>query len=388
VLTFMPYLSLTARSLIWPTAITTKVMSSISHLPRSSELAAAGHRDLRKTGLDPDFWYPLARSRQLKPGKSLGVSFGGEPIVLARPQNGAVFALEDRCAHRQVPLHLGVVRGDRLQCSYHCWTYNREGSCVTVPYLDEGKTLPNGVRSYPCREAYGLIFVFIGDPAKVSSAPFPDIPTFAKSAYKTRTLDRRIGCHYSFMHENLMDMNHQFLHRSLMGSIRATLLDIREGDDWLEADYTFTRAAGKQPLGERFMINRKNQPDPTLGAIDKMTIRTGYPYQTLKFWTAGSAEDEPALDLWNVYMPVDRKQRINQTYGLMMIRKPGIPGAIHLLWPFIVWFTNTIFGQDQDIVEAEQHAFDEQGEDRNNEIFPVIQKLKDLLTRQGVPLQD
>lgn len=387
-LTFMPYLSLTARSLIWPTAITTKVMSSISHLPRSSELAAAGHRDLRKTGLDPDFWYPLARSRQLKPGKSLGVSFGGEPIVLARPQNGAVFALEDRCAHRQVPLHLGVVRGDRLQCSYHCWTYNREGSCVTVPYLDEGKTLPNGVRSYPCREAYGLIFVFIGDPAKVSSAPFPDIPTFAKSAYKTRTLDRRIGCHYSFMHENLMDMNHQFLHRSLMGSIRATLLDIREGDDWLEADYTFTRAAGKQPLGERFMINRKNQPDPTLGAIDKMTIRTGYPYQTLKFWTAGSAEDEPALDLWNVYMPVDRKQRINQTYGLMMIRKPGIPGAIHLLWPFIVWFTNTIFGQDQDIVEAEQHAFDEQGEDRNNEIFPVIQKLKDLLTRQGVPLQD
>ena len=363
-------------------------MSSISHLPRSPELAAAGHRDLRKTGLDPDFWYPLARSRQLKPGKSLGVSFGGEPIVLARPQNGAVFALEDRCAHRQVPLHLGVVRGDRLQCSYHCWTYNREGNCVTVPYLDEGKTLPNGVRSYPCREAYGLIFVFTGDPAKVMSAPFPDIPTFAKSAYKMRTLDRRIGCHYSFMHENLMDMNHQFLHRSLMGSIRATLLDIREGEDWLEADYTFTRAAGKQPLGERFMINRKTQPDPALGAIDKMTIRTGYPYQTLKFWTAGSAEDEPALDLWNVYMPVDRKQRINQTYGLMMIRKPGIPGAIHLLWPFIVWFTNAIFGQDQDIVEAEQHAFDEQGEDRNNEIFPVIQKLKDLLTRQGVPLQD
>ena len=35
------------------------------------------------------------------------------------------------------------------------------------------------------------------------------------------------------MHENLMDMNHQFLHRSLMGSIRATCLDVRKGDGWV-----------------------------------------------------------------------------------------------------------------------------------------------------------
>lgn len=363
-------------------------MSSISLLSRSPVSSAqVDSRDLRKTGLHPDFWYPLARSRNLKPGKALGVTFGGEPIVLVRPQNGAVFALEDRCAHRQVPLHLGVVRGDRVQCSYHCWTYNRDGHCVTVPYLDADKTLPNGVRSYPVREAYGLIFVFPGDRAKAETVPFPDIPTQADPAYRTRVLDRRIGCHYSFMHENLMDMNHQFLHRSLMGSIRPTLLDIREGDDWVEADYTFSRAAGKQPLGERFMINRKREPDAAKGEIDKMTIRTGYPYQTLKFWTAGSAENEPALDLWNIYMPVDREQRVNQTYGLMMIRKPGIPGVIHLLWPFIVMFTNGIFGQDRDIVEAEQRAFDEQGEDRNNEIFPVILKLKDLLTRSGVPIR-
>ncbi|MDN5874964.1 MAG: hypothetical protein L0H29_11350, partial [Sinobacteraceae bacterium] len=185
-------------------------------------------------------------------------------------------------------------------------------------------------------------------------------------------------------HENLMDMNHQFLHRSLMGGIRTKLLDIREGEDWVEADYTFSRAAGKQPWGEWFMINRRKAPDPERDGIDKMTIRTGYPYQTLQFHTAGS--DEPALDLWNCYMPVDREQRINQTYGLMMIRKPGIPGLIHLMWPFIIWFTNGIFGQDTDIVEAEQAAFDEQGGDWNNEIFPVIQKLQALLARRGVPM--
>jgi renierapurpurin 18,18'-hydroxylase len=360
-------------------------MSSISALRRHAPAPSREVRDLRKTGLDPNFWYPLARSRDLRPGKALGVSYAGEPIVLVRPEKGELFALEDRCAHRQVPLHLGVVRGERVQCHYHCWTYDRTGSCVNVPYLDDDKQLPNGVRSYPSREAYGLIFVYPGDQAAPGFAAFPDVSTFAKGEYKTRTLDRTIGCHYSFMHENLMDMNHQFLHRSLMGSIRATLLDVRSGDGWVEVDYTFSRAAGKQPLGERFMINRKYQPDPAKGQIDKMTIRTGYPYQTLQFWTAGSSE--PALDLWNCYVPTDREQRKNQTYGLMMIRKPGIPGVIHLLWPFIVAFTNGIFGQDQHIVEAEQKAFDEQGEDQNQEIFPAIQALRALLIEKGIPLE-
>lgn len=359
-------------------------MSSITPLRRFAAAPSNDARDLRKSGLDPDFWYPLARSGDVKAGKSLAVSFGGEPIVIVRPQQGEIYALEDRCAHRQVPLSLGVVRNDRLQCHYHCWTYDRTGACVNVPYLDEGKQLPNGVRSYPAREAYGLIFVYPGNTTAPGLQQFPDVPTFAKKEYKTRTLDRTIGCHWSFMHENLMDMNHQFLHRSLMGSIRATLLDLREGDGWVEVDYTFARAAGKQPIGERFMINRKGAAKVSDGSIDKMTIRTAYPYQTLQFWTAGS--DEPALDLWNCYVPTDREQRRNQTYGLMMIRKPGIPGMIHLIWPFIVAFTNGIFGQDQHIVEAEQAAFDAQGEDWNQEIFPAIQALRRLLIDKSVPL--
>jgi hypothetical protein len=188
------------------------------------------------------------------------------------------------------------------------------------------------------------------------------------------------------MHENLMDMNHQFLHRSLMGSIRATPLDLREGDDWVEVDYTFARAGGKQPMGEWFMIQRRDDGTMPVDGAEKdiMTIRTSYPYQTLKFWTAGSTE--PALDLWNIYVPLDREQRTNQTYGLMSVRRPNIPGLMPLMWPIIVWFTNGIFAQDKTIVEAEQRAFEELGGDHNQEIFPIIQSLKALLTRRGVPI--
>jgi len=351
--------------------------------PETSTKGDRASSDIRKIGLNPNFWYPLARSKNLRVSKPLAVSFAGEPIVLVRPEKGDLFALEDRCAHRQVPLHLGVIRGERVQCHYHCWTYDRHGSCVNVPYLDSEKQLPNGVRSYPTREAYGLIFVYTGDVNALGFSQFPEVSTFANSKYKTRMLDRPIACHYSFMHENLMDMNHQFLHRSLMGSIRATLLDIRSGDDWVEVDYTFSRLAGKQPLGEKFMIgDRKNTGDNS-NEIDKMTIRTGYPYQNLKFWTAGNSE--PAIDLWNCYVPTDREQRQNQTYGLIMIAKPDIRGLIHLLWPFITAFTNGIFAQDREIVEAEQRAFDLQGHDWNHEISPAILQLRDLLIRKGNP---
>ncbi len=82
-----------------------------------------------------------------------------------------------------------------------------------------------------------------------------------------------------------MDMNHQFLHRSQMGRIRTTLLDVREGEDWLETDYTFSRAAGKQSLGERFAIGRGKHDVAKGPGHDLMTIRTVYPYQSWKFWT-------------------------------------------------------------------------------------------------------
>ncbi len=338
--------------------------------------------DLRKAGIDRDYWYPVARSHKLKPGKAIAAVFAGEPIVIVRAKTGALFALEDRCAHRQVPLSVGVVAGEQIRCGYHGWTYDKSGKCIGVPYLDKREALPNGVRSYPCREAYGLLFIFPGDPAKAEGR-FPEVPSQKDPHYKTRILDRDVKCHYSFMHENLLDMNHQFLHRKLMGGIRPTLLGSKSGDDWFEASYTFKRVSGKQSLGERFMIGKK-EGAAKLREHDLMTIRTQYPYQTLQFTSA--EQEKPSLDLWLAYVPTDRAQKANHSFGLMMIRKPSIPGLIHLLWPAIVWFTDGIFAEDRWIMELEQKAHDNQGADWNQEIFPVIRGVRDLLVRKGVAI--
>ena len=200
-------------------------------------------RDLRRIGAHRDYWYPAAWSNELKRGKTLAREFAGEPIALYRGSSGQVFAVENRCAHRQVPLHLGVVDGDSIKCGYHGWTYDCTGRCTDIPYLG-GDRAPVGVRAYPCREVDGLIFVFPGDPALADLRAPAVLGSAASPKYKTRQLNREVNAHYSFMHENLMDMNHQFLHRRQMGAIKAHCLGQRVGDDWCEVDYTFSRPAG------------------------------------------------------------------------------------------------------------------------------------------------
>ncbi len=161
--------------------------------------AAFPRVDLRRIDTHPDFWYPLAWSEDLKPGKTLARRFAGEPIVLFRAASGNVAALEDRCAHRQVPLSLGVVQGDTLKCGYHGWAYSCAGKCIDVPYLGRER-LPNGVRAYPAREVDGLIFVFPGNPALAEARAPTALGSKADAAYKTRQLNREVACHYTFMH--------------------------------------------------------------------------------------------------------------------------------------------------------------------------------------------
>lgn len=338
--------------------------------------------DLRRVGVHPDFWHPVAWSEDIKEGSTLAVSFAGEPIVLIRSAEG-LFALEDRCAHRQVPLSEGVLCGKTLRCGYHGWAFGMDGRCLQVPNLGGTAGKPGGVRTYPVREAHGLVFVFPGDPAKAAERSLPQAPAASDPSYKTRRLSRRINCHYSFMHENLMDMNHQYLHRRLMGAIQAILLDSRKGPDFVEATYRFSRIAGSQSLGERFMIGRSAKVS-RLREHDVMVIRTSYPYQTLTFTRAD--REKPALDLWLAYVPQNAQQSVNHSFGLMSIERPAIPGLIHLFWPFICLFTSGIFRQDKWVVELEQKAWERQNGDRNNEIFPLIRDLRAVLGSNGVAL--
>ena len=139
---------------------------------------ALGDRiDLRRTGASPDYWYPLAWSDEIARGKALASRFAGLPIVLYRGRSGAIHALEDACAHRQVPLSQGLVEGETLRCGYHGWRYDGAGACVDVPYLGQGGCqgrVSNGVTAYPVREVDGMV------------SSFPAIPRWPRRAHPAR----------------------------------------------------------------------------------------------------------------------------------------------------------------------------------------------------------
>jgi phenylpropionate dioxygenase-like ring-hydroxylating dioxygenase large terminal subunit len=345
--------------------------------------------DLRRVGTHPDYWYPLAWSDELQVGKTLGRRFAGLPIVLYRGASRRVFALEDRCAHRQVPLRLGVVSGDELKCHYHGWTYNCAGQCVNVPYQGLER-LPTGVKSYPAREVDGLIFIFPGDPALAENRLPAGLGSSQREDYKTRRLNREVACHYTFMHENLFDMNHQFMHRKHMGSIGARCLGRDHGDTWAQVEYSFIRTAGKSSMGEQVIVDlMRRRAEPKKGFSDHMRIRTDYPTQSLRVWLGRDIQPtaDPVLDVWLAYTPLDAQQRSNRTYGYLSVKKPRIPGIIHAVWPFVTWFTENIFREDQEIVEHEQRAYEAQGADWNNEQFPPLRDLRMVLARCGVPMK-
>jgi renierapurpurin 18,18'-hydroxylase len=344
--------------------------------------------DLRRVGAHPDYWYPLAWCDELKPGKTLGRRFAELPIALYRGNGGRVFALEDRCAHRQVPLHLGVVSGDELKCHYHGWTYDSGGKCVDVPYLGKDR-LPNGVKSYPVREVDGLIFVFPGDPALAEARLPTGLGSSQRKDYKTRRLNRQVACHYTFMHENLFDMNHQFMHRKQMGSIRAKCIGRQHGENWAQVEYSFSRTDGKPSMGEQVIVDLvRKRGEAKKDFSDHMRIRTDYPSQSLKVWVGRDIQqsNDPVLDVWLGYTPLDAQQRTNRTFGYLSVKKPPVPGLIHAVWPFVVWFTERIFHEDKDIVEYEQQAYDAQGGDWNNEVFPALRDLRAVLARCGRPM--
>lgn len=334
--------------------------------------------DLRQVRINPDFWYPVAESRKVRRKTTFPAVFAGERIALYRGESGTVYALEDRCAHRQVPLSMGVVEGESLRCCYHAWAFRGNGRISQIPYLpkDAGRP-PRGVRSYPVRETYGLVFVFPGNPRKADTTALPELPEFESSRHKTMTFSRTVACHYSFMHENLLDMNHQFLHRGIVGKIQPELLGYHADPRSVLARYLFTHAGGRKDRGAGVLASTKTP--------DVVTIRTTYPYQTLQLVPEDTGL--AAFSLWVAYVPEDAGQRTSHVYGLLMIQKPPVPGLLHLAWPLIRRFTERVFAEDRRAVEAEQRAWDEQGQDLNHEVSPLILDVRHVLRANGVAIR-
>jgi len=137
-----------------------------------------------------------------------------EPIVLFRREDGTPVALADRCPHRFVPLSLGRLIGDELQCAYHGLRFDRDGKCTLNPHGD-GRIPPGArVRSYPLRERDGVLWIWMGgDAERAAATEPPEIAVLHDPTFRLVSGSMVVGANYQLITDNLLDLSHvQFLH--------------------------------------------------------------------------------------------------------------------------------------------------------------------------------
>ncbi|MEB3210644.1 MAG: aromatic ring-hydroxylating dioxygenase subunit alpha, partial [Leptolyngbyaceae bacterium] len=194
---------------------------------------------IRKVGINPNHWYPLGWSNQLKPGQLQPAVVWRQHLVVYRDLSGRAYVLENRCPHRGVELHLGKVQGTGVACAYHGWVFDgNSGNCTDIPYLPNDQKLPcASVRSFPVREKYGLIWVFPGNPELADEKPLPKVPEYDSDDWLMIPITAHFQAHFSVCNENAMDVFHGFLHQELQGWFNPILLDLKGTDSSVYARY-------------------------------------------------------------------------------------------------------------------------------------------------------
>ncbi|AQR60703.1 2Fe-2S ferredoxin [Brevundimonas sp. LM2] len=154
-------------------------------LPSSAPEAKAPPAAFGK-GFVLDTWYFVALSRDVAVASLKRHELLGEPVLVGRRRDGAVYAMRDICPHRAAPLSAGRLvqkpgEGETVECPYHGWRFGTDGVCAAIPSLVDDQPYEAGrirVRSYPVVESQGMVFVYVRSDPRSDAEPDHPPPTF------------------------------------------------------------------------------------------------------------------------------------------------------------------------------------------------------------------
>ncbi|KAL0326166.1 UNVERIFIED_CONTAM: Chlorophyllide a oxygenase, chloroplastic [Sesamum radiatum] len=156
-----------------------------------------------------NFWYPVAFSADLKDDTMVPIDCFEEPWVLFRGKDGKPGCVQNTCAHRACPLHLGSVNEGRIQCPYHGWEYSTDGKCEKMPST---KLLNIKIKALPCFEQEGMIWIWPGDDPPTADLPSL-LPPSGFQIHAEIVMD--LPVEHGLLLDNLLDLAHApFTHTS------------------------------------------------------------------------------------------------------------------------------------------------------------------------------
>jgi phenylpropionate dioxygenase-like ring-hydroxylating dioxygenase large terminal subunit len=205
------------------------------------------------------YWQPVALSKDIT-ATPQNIRILNEDLVLFRDGRGRAGLLTPRCVHRGASLYYGKVDERGIRCCYHGWQFDVEGRCLDQPCEPGGGAHRDRVRQpwYPLQERYGLVFAYMGPPAKQPVLPrwdaledlAPDETIFATdSSFSVGGDDSVKIMPWNWLQdwENSTDPWHVYiLHTSFTGSQFAPEMAVKPQVNW---EYT--------ALGLKYVAYRK-----------------------------------------------------------------------------------------------------------------------------------
>jgi choline monooxygenase len=107
-----------------------------STLPASWYFDSALYERERRYVFGRTWQYVCHASRVAAPGDYATFDIAGEPVVVARGQDGVLRAFSNVCRHRAGPTAVGCGNARSLRCGYHGWTYGLDGRLIGTPEFE------------------------------------------------------------------------------------------------------------------------------------------------------------------------------------------------------------------------------------------------------------
>ena len=154
------------------------------------------------------YWYPILKEGDLN-GGLVSATLLDVKLVLMRI-NSRVFCFIDKCPHRGVPLSMGKIVGDKIQCCYHGWEFDCSGKLTKTPgYENCGKDV--SLKKFETHTSEGVVWVKLEGDRK-----FQD-PFIVQDGYDSTTHFKVMNADFIHSIENFLDPMHTFfVHRGLL----------------------------------------------------------------------------------------------------------------------------------------------------------------------------
>lgn len=158
----------------------------------------------------------------------------GEQILFYRKEDGTPCAMADLCPHRFVPLSMGKLVGDTVECLYHGLAFDCSGACVNNPHGNGLIPRTAKVKTYPVAEKWGLVWIWMGDHELADPETIPDYHWLTDQKYRQVHGTIKLEAHYLLVMDNLTDLSHAgFVHEKTLEprEIATASYEVAEKDD-------------------------------------------------------------------------------------------------------------------------------------------------------------